>query len=326
MVLNRDSGTNSVWAYNNRDQGGGESTFAAWARGTRERFAGRTTGAGTGGTGYGSSEEANRENMYRLLSGRVDDLKSDGMDEAIKAQLMQRISGASMPFDQATKDAHFTAASDQAAATAQAQAGRLRGNPADPSYQAQVREIEAGRAQAGQQARLGVDMQANLANYDARGQAMAQGGSWNRGRQGAITGQTNLLAQTLGAQQFTRQTADTSGGGGGGFGGFQNFQSNPAYQLSTYMPQRAPARPIGGTPTGTPNNPPPVYGGSQRPVATPGPVRPQAQPAGAYNPMTPGSSYNPFGPQRPGYVGPGGPGVPGWGAWAASTTRQSQGY
>jgi hypothetical protein len=201
-----------------------------------------TAAGATAASGDGSSEEFNRAKMYQLLSGRLADLKGDPLDAAISQQLMGRINGTSKPYDETTTNAYFTNATDQAAASAQAAAGRLHGNPADPSYQAALREIEAGRAGAGQQARLSIDMNAGLANYNAQGQAMAQGGAWNGQRNAAITDQSNRYADTLGRQTFTHYTPQT----GGSFGGWQSFNSNPAYQVQTYMPQPAPQPTQGG--------------------------------------------------------------------------------
>ncbi len=188
-----------------------------------------------GRSGYGSSADQNRADMYDLLSGRIGALQNDPLDNAISAQLMGRVNGTNVPYDQATRNAYYTNASDQSAAAENAQAARIHGNPSDPSYQAAMRELQANRAGSNQAARLSVDMNANLANYNAQGQAMSQGGAWNANRQGAITDQSNRLAQTLGNQQFTTQTG---GGGMPSFGGWQDYSAQPQSNPYAYVPQQ----------------------------------------------------------------------------------------
>ncbi len=195
----------------------------------RTGLGGGMAGGGMGAGGDGSSAEYNRNKMYSLLSGRLGDLKGDPMDELISKQLTDRINGTSQPYDATTTNAYFTNATDQAAASAQAQAGSLRGNPADPAYQAALREIDAGRASAGQQARLSIDSQAHLGNYNAQGQAMGQGAAFNAQRNGAITDQSNRYADTLGRQSFTSYSPGAS------FGGWQQYNQQPQYQVQTYM-------------------------------------------------------------------------------------------
>ncbi len=235
---------NQQLAYNRSNQG-----IPEWLRYLNPGSGGQgTTSGGTGG--YGSSPEANRASMYDLLSGRIGALQNDPLDNAISAQLMGRVNGTNVPYDQATRNAYYTNASDQSAAAENAQAARIHGNPSDPSYQAAMRELEANRAGSNQASRLSVDMNANLANYNAQGQAMYQGGAWNAGRQGAITDQSNRLAQTLGNQQFTTQ----SGGGASmpSFGGWQDYSGQPQQNPYAYVPQQTqqpapqPAHPSGG--------------------------------------------------------------------------------
>ena len=103
------------------------------------------------------------------------------MDKMMRDQLMQRISGQKQPYDAATIGALKTGANEQAAQAqsvndqrAQASLQERGFKPGDPGYQAAMARNQLQRQQANQQASLGINQQANLANYNAQGQAIGQ--------------------------------------------------------------------------------------------------------------------------------------------------------
>lgn len=103
------------------------------------------------------------------------------MDKMMREQLMQRISGQQQPYDAATIGALKTGANEQAAQAqmvndqrAQASLQERGFSPGDPGYQAAMARNQLQRQQANQQASLGINQQANLANYNAKGQAIGQ--------------------------------------------------------------------------------------------------------------------------------------------------------
>jgi hypothetical protein len=120
-------------------------------------------------------------------------------DQMVSDMLRARITGEQNPYGQAERSAYMANATDNAAAGAQAEIGRIRGNPNDPAYQAQVQSANRESLRRQQQARGQYDMQAGAANYAAQGQAanqMEQQRGSQFGRQAAATQyQGNLLAQ-----------------------------------------------------------------------------------------------------------------------------------
>lgn len=117
------------------------------------------------------------EDFYNQQSGE------SPMDKMLREQLMQRVSGQQQPYDATTINALKTGANEQAAQAqmvnnqrAQASLEERGFKPGDPGYQAAMQKNQLARQQANQQAALGINQQSNLANYNARGQALSQAG------------------------------------------------------------------------------------------------------------------------------------------------------
>lgn len=231
--------------------------------------------------------EAAREEGFGLARNRIGELRGDPMDAAIREALMARIGGQDQPFDETTTNALFTDRAQQGAAAAQAQIARLRGNPNDPAYQAAVREIMDRSMRGSQDARLQVDMQANLANYDARGQAIGQAAPINLARNNQITDAERYLTGMLRDEAATPEIP--GGGSGGGGGGMMTWdrpvvatQSRPAVpsyqsyvQGTVTRPAPAPApRPTVGPTTTTYTPQQLAQQGYARPVQRPIPGMP----------------------------------------------------
>lgn len=163
--------------------------------------------AGAGGVDPAKAQsDANTAEILGDARGRVSELRSDPVDAMVLKALQARASGASQPYDATTRNAMFTGQADMAAAAMQNQLGHLQGNPSDPSYQAQVSELQGQRQQALQSARLGIDQQANLANYNAQGTALGQTGAFNQSHNAGITDAQRYLGDSLKQQNFA--TAD----------------------------------------------------------------------------------------------------------------------
>lgn len=118
------------------------------------------------------------EDFYNQQSGE------SPMDKMLRDQLMQRVSGQQQPYDATTINALKTGANEQAAQAQMVNDQRAQANlqergfkPGDPGYQAAMARNQLARQQANQQASLGINQQANLANYATRGQAIGQASS-----------------------------------------------------------------------------------------------------------------------------------------------------
>jgi len=146
--------------------------------------------------------KAARDEAYGLARGAV------SRQNPIDAQLLQVLQNrvASGPYDQTTKDALMTSASDMAAQQQLNAKGRISGNASDPSVIAANNEADARRSQAVQQAQLGINTQANLANYAAQGQAASQLGNYNRQMQDAQVNNERYLTNMLTNEQRTVRT------------------------------------------------------------------------------------------------------------------------
>ncbi len=113
-----------------------------------------------------------KDEMYGIARGAVNNVNP--IDQLVLQALQERSGKDAGPFDQTTRDALMTSAAD-AAGQAQLNArGRIHGSSGDQSVIAANNEADARRAQAVQAAQLGINTQANVANYDARGQALGQ--------------------------------------------------------------------------------------------------------------------------------------------------------
>ena len=150
-----------------------------------------------------------RDEAYGLVRGAVS--RVNPIDQQILAALQERSGADAGPFDAATRNALMTQASDAAGQAALQQRGRIQGSASDPSVMAANNEADARRQQAIQQAQLGITSQANVANYDARGQALGQLGGYNQQVQGNQTSNERYLMDML--RQESRYQPDAQQGG-----------------------------------------------------------------------------------------------------------------
>ena len=147
--------------------------------------------------------EAARAEAYGLARGATRD--RNPIDAQILEMLQQRAGPQGGPYDDATRSALMTQASDAAGQAALNAKGRIQGSAGDPSVMAANNEADARRAQAIQQAQLGINTQAGLANYDARGQALGQLGGYNQQVQRNQTDNQRFLIDMLTREQQTIQ-------------------------------------------------------------------------------------------------------------------------
>lgn len=154
--------------------------------------------------------EAARTKMYGLAQGRLDDLKGDPMDTLISENLQKMITGEVGPYDDATKNALITGATQGNAEAAGNQYQDLLssvvatgGNASDPSLMAERNALESQRLKNNQSASLGVLQNANVQNFGARQSAIGQGAAFNSNRNSAITNQSNYLGNL-----YSKETAN----------------------------------------------------------------------------------------------------------------------
>lgn len=179
-----------------------------------------------------------REEMYDLARGDLNDVRGDPLDASIRQQLMARINGGG-PYTETVRNAYLTDASNQSAAAQQAQLRSLaaRGlSPGDPAFQAAVASMDQQRSRDNQSARLSVNMNADLANYNAQGQNLTQGNAINDSRYGRLTDASRNLQGLLSNEVATEES-----------GGDQGWQM-PTYTTYTQSQQRQPAQPTGPNP------------------------------------------------------------------------------
>lgn len=260
--------------------------------------------------------EAARQEAYGLARGAVRG-GLDPIDASILRALQERSGAGAGPYDQATQAAMMSNAADTAGRIALNARGRVAGSAGDPSTQAALSEIEGRRLAAIQDARRGIDMQANLANYGARGQALGQLGGYNQQVQGNQTDDERFLINMLTREQQTIRTPDVSTGGG-----IPSFMQYRAPQAPALLPQAGfqPGAMVRGTqPVYRPavQTQPPVQQQQQAP-ATNGSIRftttataPKSPFGGTYAPLaSPGTNVGyqglPWIPQR---QNPNAPGV-----------------
>jgi hypothetical protein len=269
---------------------------------------GSATGVNANGApnGVGQDRVENaRQAMYGQATGRLNDLKGDPLDELISSQLSEVIGGKSSPYDDRTISALMTQATDEGADAEGAawqdlidQHVAAGGNPNDPSLLAERRAMLSNRQKGNQSAMNSIRQNANVANFQARQGASAQGAAFNSARNNAITGQSNYLGNL-----YSRETASTEGGGGGyALPSYSTYRQqaptwNPApYQPNYWQPQAQ--NPVwgqgGGLATGAAATHQPVYGGNTTNRGSDGYQ-------GSYNPpIRGGQGYSePAGPPAP---------------------------
>lgn len=156
---------------------------------------------------------AARNEAYDLTRGRVGELRNDPVDQEILAALRARATGQDVPYNETVINALFGQQAEMNAQSQRNELDRIRaagGSVTDPSYQAQLRAAQARSDANMQRARMGVDTQANLANYDARGRALGQTGAFNQLRnQGITSAEDRLLGLLTREEQTTRQPMTT---------------------------------------------------------------------------------------------------------------------
>jgi len=163
--------------------------------------------------------EGNRLQAYDLARGGVDRLANDPTDQFIRQALQQAAGGQGGPYDATTRNAMFTSAMEGSGHDAQVQSimesAAQRGmDPNDPSVQAALRRAQDGQAQSAQRARLGIDLEANRANYSAQQSAVDRLGGYNMDRQAQQTSAEDRLRDMLWNEGINKNDA---GGMGGGF-------------------------------------------------------------------------------------------------------------
>jgi len=216
---------------------------------------------------YEEEIRGNNDRAQGQVSGRLGELRDDPVDQMLMQQLTGRTQG-DVPYSDTVTNAMMTQRGEQSAAGQQAAVDRLLRSgmsPSDPAFHAALAQLESGRQGSLQSLRTQIDSQANLANYDARGQAIGQLGGLNAQRNNAITGQANLNADYINsAPVFDFAGGPGSQGGGGGMpsGGGQSPAPRPAPgPAPTPAPRPAPG-PVQQNGGGM------VYGGNRTPTPT----------------------------------------------------------
>ena len=216
---------------------------------------------------YEEEIRGNNDRAQAQVSGRLGELRDDPVDQMLMQQLTGRTQG-DVPYSDTVTNAMMTQRGEQAATGQQAAVDRLLRSgmsPSDPAFHAALAQLESGRQGSLQSLRTQIDSQANLANYDARGQAIGQLGGLNAQRNNAITGQANLNADYINsAPVFDFAGGPGSPGGGGGMpsGGGQSPAPRPAPgPAPTPAPRPAPG-PVRQNGGGM------VYGGNRTPTPT----------------------------------------------------------
>lgn len=252
-------GTISPWGVNRDTGAAGNFTRQA------NMFGAHADGMSPAGGG------APQDPLSELLGnarGRVSDLTNDPVDAMIRQRLQSVMSGNVGPYDDTTKNALFTSQADQAGAGEAARNQSLMdqiamngGSMNDPSAHAAMNENMLQRQLANQGAHLNVDMNANVGNFNAAQQATGMLGSQNNTHQAQITQASQYLGNQLG--QVTHQTPSV-------MPNFQQFSSSftpgvsaPQSASFTYNPGANNSNGGLANTLPSPNNPAPVYGGSQ---------------------------------------------------------------
>lgn len=241
---------------------GGTSTAPATPAGSYNQTAANTT-AGTPGyadptnglTGQ-SRVDASRGQVFANTEGRGQATMSDPYTQAALDRFKGVASGSSLPYDATTKNAMLTSASNASAAAEGSQAQMLQqqmamngGSMNDPASAAAMRELASTRQGANQNSLNGINMTANLANFDAQNQGAQQLASI-RSNQNAQANQMYLAGAGYRAQDYA--TTESPGGRipmGTGMVGNQGYNPQPLPALTPYTPQPAGQAPAPAQPT-----------------------------------------------------------------------------
>jgi hypothetical protein len=175
-----------------------------------------------------------KDEMYGLARGAV--TTKNPIDQQILAMLQERTGADAGPFNAETRNALMTSASDAASQAMLNAKGRINGSAGDPSVVAANNEADARRSLAIQQAQLGINTQANVANYDARGQALGQLGGYNQAVQRNQTDNERYLMGLLSQESQYRSDGQPTGG----------IPSYTQYSQSVTAPQQTTSTPWQG--------------------------------------------------------------------------------
>lgn len=207
----------------------------------------------TSGTAPRTSDAVDRAKAELYGMARTAANTPNAQDQALLAMLNERAGAQGGPFNDATKQALMTQAADSAGYAALQSKARIQGSAGDPSVMAANNEADARRMAQIQQAQLGINTQANVANYDARGQALGQLGAYNQMAQNRQTDNQRYLMGLL--QQETQYRPDA-----GSAGGIPSFaDSRPRDSLAAWEARQ----PTGGMGTYQPGR---MITGAQAPV------------------------------------------------------------
>lgn len=134
---------------------------------------------------------------------------SDPTDQFIMERLRAAAGPGGGPYDATTRNAMFTQQASMAGHAAGNEGNQIlqqaaeRGLSADdPAVQAALRRTQGGQAQAAQRARLGIDLEANRANYGAQQAALGQLAGARAQQRGEQTSAEDRLRQMLMNEAF----------------------------------------------------------------------------------------------------------------------------
>lgn len=151
----------------------------------------------------------NRNEGYGIIRDRVNQMNNDPTDQFIRQRLREAAGPGGGPFDATTRNAMFTAQAQaggaQAANAAQQimQQAAERGMSADdPGVRAALARVQSQQGAQAQQARLGIDLAANPANYAAQQSAVDRLGRYSQTQTQAQLSAEDRLRQMLMNEQF----------------------------------------------------------------------------------------------------------------------------
>lgn len=157
------------------------------------------------------------------LVNRIQQMRQGGggTDDMLRRALEERAGAGAGPYDEATRNALMTQASDTAGQVMLNSRARIQGSAGDPSVIAANNEADARRLATIQGAQLGINTQANVANYNARGQALGQLAGYNQNQQDF------LLRQSMANNAATQSAINSN-----------NHFRQPPRQQSQQQPQQ----------------------------------------------------------------------------------------
>lgn len=152
----------------------------------------------------------NRNEAYDIARGGVSRAAgTDPTDQFIMERLKAAAGPGGGPYDATTRNAMFTQQASMAGHAAGNEGNQIlqqaaeRGLSADdPAVQAALRRVQGGQAQAAQRARLGIDLEANRANYGAQQAALGQLAGVRAQQRGEQTSAEDRLRQMLLGETF----------------------------------------------------------------------------------------------------------------------------